>query len=369
MKPLLIILLIAFSGIVFPQDLITSVHHLTAFTDYRNYFFVFDNGSFRQLEHHPVQEYKIGDACLAYIDNSNNLKAYCNGRVHMLSAYVPDNFFTAGNMVAFANGKTLSVFDHGETRVLSNAAVKYFLEDSILAFYDEAKLKLMAYQDGSLREADDIIFNDIARAPEFEIGKNTVAYINYDNQFKSFYRCRPVVLETTPPETFKAGKNIVAYEDAYSQTFKVFYNDSIETPESMKPKSYKVADDLVSYIDAAGNFKIFYRGKTYTVSTFEPDFYHAEGNLVIFYDRNYFQVFFDGKIYTVEKNAPAEYKSGLSTLAYKDELGFLKIFSEGQSRDIPKEKAVDFEVSGNVVLYRTGINDITVFSNGKIYHP
>lgn len=339
--------------------------NLTAFSDYRNYFFVFDDGVFKQLEHHPVKEFKIGGNCVTYIDNSDNLKTYYKGFVHLLSANHPKEYVAMGKKVVFLFNKTLSVFDDGETRILSTAITNYFWGDSILCFYDENEAKVKVYQDGIKADLEGVLVDNIISISNIKAGDNILAYKGHDNSFKIYFRKQSIVLETTPPESHQPGKNIVAYEDGYSQSFRVFYNGSTEILEEVKPKSYKVGDNLVAYLDLSGNFKIFYDGNKYDISTFEPEFYEAKDNLVTFFDKNYFQVFYKGKIHALEKFVPASYKSDYSTLAYIDDLGYLKVFSEGQLQQISKETINKFEVTGNVVTYWTGINEVNIFRREK----
>src|SRR2546421_2369358 len=85
---------------------------LSAYLDYRNYFYAFDQGEFRQLEYLPVKSFKAGGAAIAYIDNSNEFRIYADEQKFDQTFGGDLSYFMTDYLVAFRVGKVLSVFDH-----------------------------------------------------------------------------------------------------------------------------------------------------------------------------------------------------------------------------------------------------------------
>jgi len=59
----------------------TSAQNIMAYIDYQGKLQVFEDGVFHQAEYLPVQSFKIGQNCVAYIDNTNEFKIYYQGEV------------------------------------------------------------------------------------------------------------------------------------------------------------------------------------------------------------------------------------------------------------------------------------------------
>lgn len=217
MKNFILFSLFSFSSfmMVFPQNQNEKTDayklNLTAFSDYQNFFFVFDNGVFRKLEHHPVKDFRTGTACIAYIDDADNLKAYYQGSVYNLSMRKPKEYMTLGKMVVFVHDKVLSLFDDGKTIILSTSASNYFLQDSLLCYYDETESKFMIYQNGRTKDLEGVQVNNIISVTDIKAGDNILAYTFNGNSFKIYFRKQSIVRETTPVESHSAARNIVAY--------------------------------------------------------------------------------------------------------------------------------------------------------------
>src|SRR6056297_2558211 len=97
---------------------------LAAFTDYRDYFYVFDEGNLKMIEHHPVQSFKIAMNGIAYIANDQSLKWYSDGNTRKISTVVEDYEVTE-NLLVYSFGQNLFVFDGEEKHTLSINCLNY----------------------------------------------------------------------------------------------------------------------------------------------------------------------------------------------------------------------------------------------------
>src|SRR5690349_7360922 len=76
--------------------------NLAAYTDYRNYFNVFDNGIFVPLEYLPVKSFKIGGAAIPYVDNTGEMQIYYNGnKFHQTYASDSLSYFATDYLVGY----------------------------------------------------------------------------------------------------------------------------------------------------------------------------------------------------------------------------------------------------------------------------
>ncbi len=338
--------------------------NISAYIDYKNYFYVFDDGISKELEYNPIKSYKIGGNAVVYIDYSETVKVYYKGEKYDLHIQSPSEIIATDDLIIIYSAKVLKVFDHGEVTILSPYTNSYFAGDSVVGFFDNNSYSFKVYYDKTITSLEDYIAGGSGRALA---GDNILAWVNRNEHFNIFYRQEIFELESTPPDNFRAGSNIVAYTDKFSQSFKVFFKGKTFTLENYKPKSYKVADNMVAYIDNTGHFKIFYYGTTTEISSFEPSFYKVEDNLLVYGDYMHFMIFYMGKTYQLENYVPSAYQMDGNTIAYKDRDGYLKVFYEGQIQKVSEEKINSFELSGNILRFTTGLDYVIFFSKGKVY--
>lgn len=342
-----------------------AAQNLSVFSDYRDYFYVFDDGMIKELEYLPVQSYQIGGICVAYVDNTDNFKVYYQGEVFKPEHVPVDKYFATDYLVAYTLGQQLKVFDNGKSKILTFQADCYVISDSIIAFCDRLTKFFKVYYNGEIT----ILEDGVAGPPlkNIKIGDNILAYIDYSNYFKIFYRGNTIELADLPLR-YKAGKNTVAYVDGSSLAFKVFYKNNIYELEVFQPKSFKVADDMVAYIDDSGTFKVFYDGGTTTISSFEPDFYKVKDNIIVYSEQTIFKVFNKGKSHTLENYIPVNYQLDYNTVVWIDQQDNLKSFYGGQVKTLTEyEKLNKFELSGNTIMFNTGINTNKISYKGQIY--
>ena len=350
-----------FSILCIISSAVIKAQNLSAYTDYRNYFYVFDDGDFKNIEYNPIKSYKIGGNSVVYLNNSDNLKIYYKGSSYDFADVTPEVFYAADDIAAYTKDKILTVFDRGRFHTLSALVNYYTVSDSLVGFFDETTSIFKVYYDGSIQELDAL--NNV----DFKVGSNTLAFVNRVGYFKIFYHDQVFEIETNQPESYKAACNTVAYVDGNSQSFKVFYNGTTVTLENAPPTSYQVAENIVAYVDNTGRFKVFCQGQTAEVLSFEPLFYSTEDNIIVYDDKVHFKVFYKGTTYTLEDYVPEEYQKDFNSLAYKDRDGYLKVFYDGETQRVSQEKINSFELSRNVVKFNTGLDDLHFFSKGKTY--
>jgi len=342
--------------------------NLGSFIDYQGRLNIFDNGNIISLEGLAKKGAKVGGNCVLYTDQSDNFKAYYQGRTYDLADFTPAMYSASDDLGVFATNRIVSVFDNGNVVNLPGWANSYVAGDSIVGYFDVSSDYgyYRVYYGGTTEVVSDV-FNS-ASVSSVKAGDNILAYINGDGLFKAYYHGQIYDLGTNHVSSYQLGSSTVAYMDEYNVAFKVFYNGVITTLETMAPKSYKGGDQLVAYVDNSGNFKIFYKGEVTTISTVEPDFYAVDDNVVAFGTENVsFNVFYMGKVYPLESNTPASYEVDFNSVAYIDKYGYLKIFTDGQTNQAYYIKVPKFKLTKNVLMFKTSEYDYHFYLNGKLY--
>lgn len=338
--------------------------NLSAYTDYKNYFFAFDNGPNIELESQPIKSYKVGGNAVAYVNGADNFHAYYKGEKYELLSIPPLDYVATDNFIVFYRDMILNIFDNGSKKLLSGYTSSYAAGDSIVCFYDLNNSILRAYYNGQVQDLETILGREVDSI-KFKVGDNIIAYVNAADQFKLFYQEHLLNLENNAPSSFQAGRNIVSYVDGYTQNFKIFYNGMSYTVENMPPASYITADDMVAYVSNTGDFKIFYQGQLLKISSFAPVFYDVQDKVVVYFDNRFFTAFYNGKITTLESYVPTTVQRDYNTVAYIDRRGYLQALYYGKQQKISEERITSFELNGNVLKYSTGMSEIRFFLNGK----
>jgi len=353
---ILLVFIIRFAG----------AQNLNAYTDQvTKYFYIFDDGKMVEAEYLPVTQAAVGGNCVAYVDNSSNFKIYYDGNITTEADNAPDKFYVTDNLVVYDFNKRLSVFDRGRSTTLCYQHGIFSVGDSMVAFYDTISFSLKVYKDGEIKDMEGLY--DKAPPKSLKTGDNITAYVNYNNLFKVYYNNRTYDLESSPPSKYLAGSNTVAYVDRASQTFKVFYHGNLLQLEAFPPSSFKVGDDLVAYVDNTGNFKVFYMGELNTVLTYEPQYYDAVDHVVIYGDVQNFNVFYAGKATKLESYKPDIYQLDFNSIAYIDRFNKIRLFSDGEVKDVSNSIVNTFQLTRNVLMYSTDLESMHFYCNGKNY--
>jgi hypothetical protein len=357
-KAYTLIIALMLSGNIFSQN-------LSAYHDFRDRFYIFDNGKSVFAEPLPVQSFKVGNKSVVYVDNTGSFKVYQNGNIVKLSQSV-NKYDITNNYLVYDLYNSLKVFDNGKITLLSINYSRYSAGDSIVAFYDNTKKLFKAYYSGNLLTLEDAIAKDPVH--NFKVGDNIVAFLSNNNYLKVFFRgeLSDLTLAETPMY-YKVGRNIVAFVNKYYNSFDVFYKGEIINLSSDFPESYYTADNIVCWVDYSGAFKIFDNGEVSIISSFPPEEYFVDDKIVIYQENNFFKAYYNSKNYILENFIPVKYKIDLDKVIYLDKQNRLKIFENGEVKIVSYEKINIIDINNNVINYNVGVNATKIYYNGTIY--
>lgn len=105
---------------------------------------------------------------------------------------------------------------------------------------------------------------------------------NFDQTFKCFYNGMIYDLESQLPKYSYTCDNTTAYLD-YNGNFKIFYKGKTQQISQFEPTNLIAKDNLVSYM-MGNQFKVFYDGKEYTLENYLPKSYGMNQNTLVYMD-------------------------------------------------------------------------------------
>lgn len=341
--------------------------YLAAYNDNVYHFWVFEAGTFHELEFLEIQEYQVGGIVVAYIDNSSTLKVYRNGEVENLMQGSPIKFEATDYLLGYSMYEQLNVYDNGKKQVLSTSCDGYIIRDSLIGWHDRRQNTIEVYYNGKTTTIlDGLIYNPLE---EFKAGDNTLAFVHSSSQsLYVFYLGELQILEQYAQNVeFETGRDIVAFCDIPDQTFYTFFRGEIIELETFRPKSFQAGDELVAWVDNLGRLKLFDNGEITTLSTYEPQYYSVEDRVIVFEEQGFFKTYCNGQIYVVERYEPQPYLIDYNTIAYLDENRFVKIFQNCESKTISFIPVKEISLIRDLVIYVQGVNKTKVYFNGQEY--
>ena len=341
----------------------TEAQFVTAYSDYRNYFYVFNQAP-QQVESAPVLQYKIAGNSVAYINTANELRAWHNGEKFKLGEGLNANLAATGNMLYYTRDNALTVIDKGNLLPLSYFLGEFKAGDNIIAFKDSRLDLLKVYYQGEVQELEYTLVSSLG---DYNVGDNVVAYINGSHYFKVFCQGETYELSNWEPAQFLCGKDMVAYIDGSTKQLNVFTKDKIIKLENFPPISMKMGDDIFAFVSDEQAFKVYTNGKLLKLESYTPDFYEVKDNILAFFAENKFQVIYKGTRYVLESFQPRSYQISNDNMAYMDHAGRLKYFDNGNATIVTTETIESYDLNGNVLKYDVPNGTPKVYWNGKNY--
>jgi hypothetical protein len=340
---------------------------LAAYTDYMGRFYIFDKGTSTKIEDQKPQSFKIGGNCVLYVSSDGHLGIYYNNKVEILEKNGISDYYTGDYLSSYSIYEKLNVISEGQVINLSRSCTNYYPADSVIAFYDKFSEAFKVFYKGEVYDLESGLLGNPIK--QLSIGDNILAYISArTGDFNIWYRGSLIEVEENVPNTrFKAGRDIVAFNDVTEQNFKVFYSGEYYTLEDFPAQSFKTGDDFVAYINHIGEFRIFKDGKTSVISSFAPQDYSAEDNVLVFSQDNRFNAWTNGEVVEIEAFIPKYYKIDWNTTTYLDNSTRIWIYNSGEKKNLGNELVNSFETVRDLVMMNVKLNRNILYYNGKFY--
>lgn len=271
------------------------------------------------------------------------------------------------------------------TTVLSTAAVA-----QPYSAYVDVRQEFYAFDNGAINKLDHL------QPVDYKIGKNNVAFIDNQRNFKIYkdgvvstisenlytvnfqtsdnlilYRSANMIsvidgndvkLLSRLCQDFAMGDSVVMFYDINRTTFNAYYNGEITELETYLLKgddfpfgtNVKASDNVGAYINFNDMFKAFYRNEVFTLEEQRVRDFQVGRNTIAYNDiNNQFKIFHKGQTYKIDAFAPRSYQVGDNIVAFVNYEGNFKIFHDGKMYNMgfyePQYQVTDFLVAFEAV--------------------
>ena len=205
----------------------------------------------------------------------------------------------------------------------------------------------------------------------FKIGGNAVAYVTSTSKLKVYFNGKVKTLAETFSSDYHTTKNFVAYR-IFKQLY-VFDKGKIQLLSSYVG-AFSVQDDIISFYDKnSKTIKIYYKGRIWNLANSligMPYKYFKTGkNTFAYYNDNskYLMLFYNGSLdKIVHINGLIQFKCGKNILAYTDiAMNTFNVYYNNKNFDLEYFKPKNFEVGNNIVAYTDNLGEFKIFSEGE----
>lgn len=341
--------------------------NLGAFKDRNNYFVVFDEGQLTKLEYQSVTLFYVKNYTIPYLDPMGNFIIYYNKEKTKVSPSV-DNIQATDNLITFAAGPILKVWEGGQTTLLTMNAGSYFSSDSLVLYEDTRDNSVHVYYNKKTYEVDRGVFGQPVKHEA--IGYNTLVYQNRVKTFNLIHKGRQLELFTYDQGEllFSCGLDVVAYNDPIQNLFMIYDNGEFISVENLPAISMQAGRGFVVYEDANENLKMYRDGKILEdLSSYSPDWYKVKDSMVVFAENNVFKIYDGTKVVTLENFIPDKYEFDNKAIAWRNNNGGVDAFVGGKKTTITNEWATEFYVNGNTIVVELPNKKFKIYWKGQIY--
>ncbi|MCE3295824.1 MAG: hypothetical protein K0R65_1538 [Crocinitomicaceae bacterium] len=331
------------------------------FIDFNRYFRTFYKNSFRQLEFQPIRSFEGSDTYTVYLDYRGDFKYYDGEKVQTISNQSITYKLSDGQL-AWTIGTGLFCLSGDEKIMLTVFADRFEVTDSLIVYEDTRFNSLNYRYKGEnhqlVQSTGDLQF-------PLKLGDNTIVYKDNGDFIKFLWRGTSYDYNVyTKAINFECGMDVICFNDPLNQSFAVFDKGQILDLESMFVKKYKAGRGFVAYEDQQGNLWYYKNGEKQQISNF-PSFWEVKDDLLVWGENSIVYAFYEGEKKQLANYTPADYKIKNSTIAFRNSMGGVSVFSQGKLEQVTTQTQSSYEIYGNTVLVELFNKSFVVYSDGQ----
>ena len=299
--------------------------------DFNFYFKNFQDGFFRQIEIQLIEEFKSGDNLVAYVDFRGNLIVY-DGTNKVAISNMKVEYEVSDKLMTWKIGETLNMWDENGKRTLTFNVRNYWVKDDIVVF------------------------------------ENIVAFRDNGNFNKVFWNGRIYDIDVWHSAfNFEGGTDILAFNDPVNGTFAVFDSGQFLDVEEFHMDSYKAGRGFVAYENQNGDLMYYTNGKKQKLSNFGANSWEVKDDVIVWTENSFFYGFVNGEKVEIARYIPADYELKNNTIVYRNMMGGVSAFIDGNAVDITSQMNSSYSIHGNSVLVELFNRSYILFADGKKY--
>jgi hypothetical protein len=233
-----------------------------------------------------------------------------------------------------------------------------FAQNGSYGAYEDIQNFFWVFEDGELKQLEALKVRD------YKVGRNLVAFVNNQGQFKIYEGGYTKVLAENSPTFFNVTDHLLVFGIGGSL---YVYEDRRASQVASFVREYVGGDSIVAFNNSNNNFVAYYRGRSRTLEVFPVTGLKGSKNCLAYLDNlDQFQAYMFGQKVTLDANTPKEYKLGRNTIAYIDFYGRFKIFHKGNIIEADPFAPRQWEVGDDLVAFINRNGQFMVFDDGII---
>jgi hypothetical protein len=301
----------------------------------------------------------------AFSDNMDYFYVFDKGQTVPVEYLKVQDFSVGGNCVLYKDNRNrLKMYYKGEVSELTVNNISNFEALDYLAVYSYAGI-IHIIENGRVKTVNTHSLNYIAE-------DSLVAFYDDAQSFlAAYYRGRIYRLEDglvgEQPSSFRCGDNIIAYLSPRTGDLMVFYQGGTYRLEQFVSEgTYKAGRDIVAYVNAADQkFKVFYRGETSVIEDFPPLSYKTGDGIVAYVDNTgRFKLFSNGEVTDISSSDPGFYDVQNRIVVFEEQ-GYFKTWYKDQLYTIENFIPTKWKAQWNTIVYIDNNRNIRVFRDGE----
>jgi hypothetical protein len=243
------------------------------------------------------------------------------------------------------------IFDKGKTIQAEYLPVKSFSIGGQCLLYKDNLNHLKMYYRGSITTLE---VNEVSKFEALDY----LAVYSIGGIVKIIEKGQVTTISTHAVQ-YLAEDSLVAFYDAGQSMLAVYYKGQIHMLEDglggRVRLFFNASDNIVAFISMrTADLKVFTNGQTSVILPFIQGGSFKTGRDIVAYvapSEQNFRVSFKGTDYVLEDFPPASYQVGDDIVAYVDNTGSFKVFSEGETTQITSFPPDFYQVRDKLVIY------------------
>jgi hypothetical protein len=136
-----------------------------AFRDYRDHFFVFDRGTFTELEVLPPRAFATGGNYLAYASSNGDLKVYRNGALRTIDMNIATAPVVTDHYFGYVSAGVFRLYTGDSLITLCSSTGGFVVQDSIVGYRDVVNRMIHVHYRGRTEAVEDALLDEGSGLP------------------------------------------------------------------------------------------------------------------------------------------------------------------------------------------------------------
>lgn len=324
----------------------------------------FQNGVSRQVELQRIENIKTGDDLMAYMDFRGNLRVYDGNKPEDL-ANINVPYEVSDHLLTWRIGEALNMWDNGMKQTLTYNCSQARVMDSIIVYTDNRFNTLNVYQNG---EKHTVLQMTTLPSMPVAVGEDVIAYKDNGDFYKIFWDGQSYDIDVWIGSiNFKAGTDVVAFNDPTMRTFAVFEKGLITDVEDYFVNRYEAGRGFVVYMDLNNNLYKFENGERKLLSSFADDNWQVKDDVVIWRENSFWNMYAKGKTWQICNYPPQNIQLKNDVMVFTNSIGGVSVSHDGKVVDLTNQQECTYSIHGSSVKVNLFNKSYVVYQNGTKY--